>query len=101
MNTKNKAEREAEIEKYFLWAVSSIGGKTFKFKSISQRGVADRIACLPNGQTWFVEIKRPKGGCVSPLQELFGSEMVALKQHYACLWTKEEILDWLMEASKC
>ena len=97
MNTKTKPEREAEIEKYFCWAVASIGGKTYKFKSISQRGVADRIACLPNGQTWFVEIKRPKGGYLSPLQELFAEEMWALKQHYVCLWTKEQIMQWIAD----
>jgi hypothetical protein len=97
MATKNKSEREAEIEKYFCWAVSSIGGKTYKFKSISQRGVADRIACLPNGDTWFVEIKRPKGGVLSPMQDIFADEMSALKQKYACLWTKEDVMEWLAE----
>ena len=93
----SKFEREAEIEKYFCWAVASIGGKTYKFKSISQRGVADRIACLPNGDTWFVEIKRPKGGILLPLQELFAEEMYTLKQKYACLWTKEQVMQWIAD----
>lgn len=97
MNTKTKSEREAEIEKYFCWAVASIGGKTYKFKSISQRGVADRIACLPNGDTWFVEIKRPRGGTLSPLQELFAEEMYTLKQKYTCLWTKEDVMQWIAD----
>ena len=97
MNTKNKPEREAEIEKYFCWAVASIGGKTFKFKSASQSGVSDRIVCLPNGDTWFVEIKRPKGGHLSPLQELFADEMWSLKQKYACLWTKEDVMQWIAD----
>ena len=97
MNTKNKPKREAEIEKYFVWVVASIGGKAYKFKSISQRGVADRIACLPNGDTWFVEIKRPKGGHLSPLQELFSDEMKLLCQKYACLWTKEDVMQWIAE----
>jgi len=95
MEKKTKPEREAEIEKYFVWAVTSIGGKTYKFKSISQRGVADRIACLPNGQTWFVEIKRPKGGYLSPMQDVFAEEMKLLCQNYACLWTKEDVMEWL------
>ena len=97
MEKKTKPVREAEIEKYFAWAVASIGGKTFKFKSISQRGVADRIACLPNGDTWFVEIKRPKGGHLSPLQELFSDEMKLLCQKYACLWTKEDVMQWIAD----
>ena len=97
MEKKTKPVREAEIEKYFVWAVSSIGGKAYKFKSISQCGVTDRIACLPNGDTWFVEIKRPKGGYLSPLQELFADEMLALKQKYACLWTKEDVMQWIAD----
>ena len=97
MEKKNKPEREAEIEKYFVWAVASIGGKTYKFKSVTQRGVADRIACLPNGDTWFVEIKRPKGGYLSPLQDVFAEEMWSLKQKYACLWTKEDVMKWIAD----
>ena len=49
--------REKEIEIYFDWAVQSIGGRTWKFTSPGRKGVADRIACLPDGQTWFVEVK--------------------------------------------
>lgn len=97
MKPQNINFREAEIEKYFVWAVTSVGGKTYKFKSISQRGVADRIACMPNGDTWFVEVKRPKGGVLSPLQDLFAEEMWMLKQRYVCMWTKEDVDAWLTE----
>ena len=94
MENKNKLESESEIEKYFIWAVASLGGKSFKFKSINHRGVTDRIACLPDGSTWFVEIKRPKGGRLSPLQILFAEEMKELNQSYVCLWNKEQIDEW-------
>jgi len=97
MENKNKLESEAEIEKYFIWAVASLGGTTFKFKSINHRGVADRIACLPNGSTWFVEIKRPKGGRLSPLQVLFAKEMAKLNQKYVCLWDKNQINEWKLK----
>jgi len=92
-------EREREIEKYFVWSVESIGGKTYKFKSPTQRGVSDRIACMPNGNTWFVELKRPKGGYLSPMQEIFKDDVVALKQRYACLSTKLEINEWLAKVT--
>ena len=88
---------EKEIENYFVWTVERKGGRTYKFTSPSRRGVADRIACLPDGSTWFVEIKRPKGGRLSPLQDIFAQEMRALCQSYACLWTKEQIDNWLKE----
>ena len=85
---------EKEIESYFKWAVMSIGGKTYKFRSINQRGVSDQIACLPNGDTWFVELKT-KGGKVSALQKFFQEEVMGLSQKYACLWTKEQIDEWV------
>lgn len=94
MEIKNKLESESEIEKYFIWTVASLGGTTFKFKSINHRGVADRIACLPTGDTWFVEIKQPKGGRLSPLQVLFAKEMEKLNQKYVCLWDKNQINEW-------
>ncbi len=84
---------EKDVEKYFDWAVQRKGGKTYKFRSVSQRGVADRIACLPDGSTWFVELKKP-GGRISKLQALFADEVQRLRQNYACLWTKEMIDDW-------
>jgi hypothetical protein len=85
---------EAEVERYFTWAVRRAGGQTYKFRSPTHSGVADRIACLPNGETWFVEIKKI-GGRISPLQHMFAEDMHRLHQNYACLWSKEEIDQWL------
>jgi hypothetical protein len=87
---------EKEIEAYFVWTVSRMGGKTFKFKSPTMRGVSDQVACLPNGETWFVELKK-KGGRIAPLQTKFACDMIELGQSYACLWSKEEIDLWAME----
>ena len=85
--------RESEIEKYFVWTVRRMGGTAYKFKSPNHRGVADRIACLPDGSTWFVELKAP-GGRPSPLQKLFAARMKELKQNYTILWSKTEIDEW-------
>jgi len=87
--------KESEIETYFCWAVMRLGGVTYKFKSPTQRGVADRIACLPGGGTWFVELKQPKGR-LSALQKEFDLEMRFTNQHYAVLWTKPMIDDWMV-----
>lgn len=92
-----KKELESDIEKHFIWVVETSGGKTYKFKSITQRGVSDRIACLPNGQTWFVELKRSKGK-LSAMQEIFAEDMTGLCQLYACLWNKDQINEWI---AKC
>jgi ribosomal protein S6 len=87
---------ESEIEKYFCWVVEMNGGKTWKFKSPAQRGVADRIACLPNGNVYMVELKT-KGGKLSELQKLFAKEMGRLNVPYECLWTMEQIDAWLVK----
>jgi hypothetical protein len=84
---------EKEIELHFVKRVKALGGFAYKFRSVSQRGVADRIACMPNGEAWFVELKKP-GGRLSALQEIFAEEMAHTRQHYACLWSKQQVDDW-------
>jgi hypothetical protein len=91
--------RESEVENHFMWAVERIGGKTYKFTSPGRKGVADRIACLPDGSTWFVELKT-KGGRLSVLQKMFMSDMTLLNQNYACLWTTEQIDEFIKTLSK-
>jgi hypothetical protein len=86
--------KEKIVENHFVWAVERVGGKTYKFTSPGRKGVADRIACLPDGQTWFVELKT-KGGRLSALQKLFETDMMLLRQNYACLWTKEQVDEWI------
>lgn len=85
--------RETEVEQHFIWAVESLGGKTYKFTSPSNRGVSDRIACMPDGRTWFVELKT-RGGRLSPLQRIFADEVEELGQNYRCFWNKEQIDQW-------
>ena len=89
--------KEKIVENHFVWAVERIGGKTWKFTSPGRKGVADRIACLPDGATWFVELKT-KGGRLSELQKMFMSDMALMNQKYACLWSKEQIDGWIIEA---
>lgn len=90
--------RESEIEKRFCWAVARLGGVTFKFKSPTHVGVSDRIACLPNGETWFVELKAPRGR-LSEMQKEFRSTVMGLRQCYACLTDVEAVDGWLTARS--
>jgi len=90
--------RESTIETYFCKQVKAAGGVAFKFVSPSNRGVSDRIVCLPDGSTWFVELKAPSGR-LSPLQRHFQSEMARLNQNYACLWSKEDVDQWIAQRS--
>ena len=88
--------RESDVENHFVWAVERLGGKTYKFTSPGRKGVADRIACLPDGSTWFVELKT-KGGRLSELQKQFALDMIRLNQKYLCLWNEEQIETWANE----
>lgn len=89
--------REKDIEKYFVWAVHKMGGIAYKFKSPNQRGVTDRIACLPGGVVWFVELKT-KEGKLSDLQKVHALNLRVLNQNYACLWSIEHVDEWMKNA---
>ncbi len=90
---------EKDIEKYLVKCVAQAGGKAYKFVSPSNRGVSDRIVCLPDGTTHFIELKRP-GGKISPLQAMFARDMATLNQSYDCLWSREEVDKWLSTIMK-
>lgn len=87
--------REKEIESYLVWAVEVRGGKAFKTTSVSNRGFPDRVVCMPDGTTHFVELKSPTGRR-SKLQIEFGAELCRLNQSYVVLSTQDEVDGWLL-----
>ena len=89
---------EKQIEAHLVKRVKALGGVAYKFTSPAHRGVADRVVCLPDGSTWFVELKT-EGGRLSPLQKVFADDMARMKQNYACLWSKEHVDQWIAERS--
>jgi hypothetical protein len=91
--------KESTIEKHLVAQVKALGGMAYKFTSPAHRGVADRVVCLPDGQTWFVELKAP-GGRLSELQKIFQSDMARMNQRYACLWSKEHVEEWLNDCQR-
>ena len=80
---------ETSVERRLLWVIARMGGTTWKFTAPGRKGVADRVVCLPDGNTWFVELKSPTGK-LSALQVLFAAEMKRLNQRYACVSSVEE-----------
>ena len=59
--------RERDIEKWLRRQVESLGGLAFKFSSPGNDGVPDRLAVLPGGLIYFIELKADRGR-LSPLQ---------------------------------
>ena len=74
------------------------GAKFVLFDFNDGQTMVDHFGGLPDGSTWFVELKAPSGR-LSELQKIFCSDMARLKQKYACLWTKEQVDGWAREAA--
>jgi hypothetical protein len=87
---------EKRIERYLVERVKALGGVAHKWQGVG--GAPDRIICLPDGTTWFVEVKT-EGGRLSPLQKLFRDDMLKLNQRYAVVWSKDDIDLWVTIAT--
>jgi hypothetical protein len=82
--------QESTIEGYLVKRVKALGGIALKGDIPGHRWL-DRICILPEGVTLWIEVKRPKGGVVRPLQEET-IRMLLEMQHFAFLVkTKEEV----------
>jgi hypothetical protein len=64
----NKNIKEKLVEAELVARVEAMGGMCIKVQATGRRGFFDRIVVLPKGRVVFVELKRPKGGRLSPHQ---------------------------------
>lgn len=87
---------EKDIERFLKKKVEEKNGVCLKFNA-SVRGVPDRLAIFPDGQIWFVELKRGKYGVLSPLQTYMIRKLRDLDQKVAVLSSKAEITRWIFE----
>lgn len=69
---------ERDVERKLRLAVEAAGGKCLKWVCPGWSGVPDRIILLPGGRVIFAELKRPKGGIVSDLQQWWAKELRSL-----------------------
>lgn len=60
---------EKMIEKRLVEEVKRLDGLIYKFNSQANNGVPDRLIVFPNNLIIFVELKKPKGGITSKVQE--------------------------------
>ena len=69
---------EKDIERKLRKMVEKHGGLCLKWVCPGWSGVPDRLVLLPGGGVMFVELKRPKGGRVDPLQKWWAKRLRAL-----------------------
>lgn len=52
---------EKQVEQYLVKKIKALGGVPYKFTSPAHRSVPDRLILMPDGKSYFVELKRPGG----------------------------------------
>ena len=88
--------RERDIEKWLRRQVESLGGLAFKFTSPGNDGVPDRLAVLPGGLIYFVELKTDRGR-LSPLQVWQQDRRRQLGVNVAVIRGMEEAAEFIEE----
>ena len=82
---------EREIETKLRQLVTKHGGLCLKWVCPGWSGVPDRIVLLPGGRIVFVELKRPKGGRYSAMQEWWGKKLIDLGFSYWRITDTEDL----------
>jgi hypothetical protein len=83
--------KEKLIEAELIARVKAAGGQCIKVQAIGRRGFFDRIVVLPKGRVYFVELKRPRGGRLSPHQIWYMTEFDALDAAIALVRSSADI----------
>lgn len=86
---------EKDIEKKLKKRIEQIGGECWKFNS-GVRGVPDRIIMV-RGALYFVELKRPSGGVLSPLQKYRHKRLKELGQKVIVIDNVEKLERFIQE----
>jgi hypothetical protein len=68
---KSTSVKESAIERELIERVLARGGICEKVMCVGKRGFFDRLIILPGGRVIFAEIKRPRGGRISPHQRQY------------------------------
>lgn len=82
---------EKDIERKLRRSVERAGGRCLKWTCPGWSGVPDRIILLPGGRVIFAELKRPKGGRVSKLQEKWREWLTALGFEVWIVWNDNDL----------
>ncbi len=88
--------RESQIEAHLTQRVKSLGGLCWKFTSPNLRGVPDRVLLMPEGQTYWIELKAP-GQQPNILQQRRHAEL-RQRGHRILMLDSIDAVDYFLEA---
>ena len=88
---------EKDLEAKLVKGVKARGGLCMKWVCPGNRGVPDRIVLLPGGQIAFVEMKRPTGSRVDPLQKYWKRILTEMGFRVYTIFTEDELTKLLEE----
>ncbi len=82
---------ERDIERALVGMVKRHDGLCLKWVCPGWSGVPDRIILLPGGKVIFVELKRPKGGRFSKLQDWWRHRLIDMGFDHWIIWDREDL----------
>lgn len=82
---------EKDIEKKLKTLVERHDGLCLKWVCPGWAGVPDRIVLLPGGRVVFVELKRPKGGQFSRLQDWWKHQLIDMGFGHRIIWNQDDL----------
>lgn len=82
---------EKEVELKLRHMVQDRGGLCLKWVCPGWAGVPDRILLLPRGRIIFAELKRPKGGVISPRQKWWRNKLRSLGFDHYYIYNTEDV----------
>lgn len=91
MSAKPGTTLEKDIEAKLRKMIEGRGGCCLKWVCPGWSGVPDRIILLPGGRVVFVELKRPRGGKLSRLQEWWLDKLRGLGFLAQVVWSENDL----------
>ncbi|WMZ82782.1 VRR-NUC domain-containing protein [Staphylococcus pseudintermedius] len=86
--------KETNLEQYLVKEIKKENGLCLKWVSPGTKGVPDRIIIMPDGKTYFVEMKQNKGR-IDPLQKYMHKQFNLRGHKVYVLWTKEQVNEFV------
>lgn len=83
---------EAATEDFLIDTVQAAGGICVKLAPRGLKGIFDRLIVLPGPRIIFCEVKRPKGGRMSPHQGYWARLLTRMGCEVARVNTRDDVL---------